>query len=114
MVFKNQGIYEETKRRKIMAGVRTSLTEAQIEARRNHYLEKIGQGKPKAKGTKSNPLKNKDLARMLQERFGRKGNKPQKKGTGEAIAQLNQQASQTPAVNAETAGQARNRQVNLL
>ena len=90
-----------------MAGVRTSLTEAQIEARRNHYLEKIGQGKPKAKGTKSNPLKNKDLARMLQERFGRKGNKPQKKGTGEAIAQLNQQASQTPAVNAETAGQAR-------
>ena len=40
-----------------MAGVRTSLTEAQIESRRNHYLEKIGQGKPKAKGTKSNPLK---------------------------------------------------------
>ena len=88
-----------------MAGVRTSLTEAQIESRRNHYLERIGQGKPKAKGTKNNPLKNKDLARMLQERFGRKGNKPQKKGTGEAITQLNQQASQTPAVNAETATQ---------
>ena len=53
-----------------MAGVRTSLTEAQIESRRNHYLEKIGQGKPKAKGTKANPLKNEDLARMLKARFG--------------------------------------------
>lgn len=79
-----------------MAGVRTSLTEAQIESRRNHYLEKIGQGKPKAKGTKSNPLKNEDLARMLKARFGKKGKaKNAGKATGEAIAELNQQTAGT-------------------
>lgn len=80
-----------------MAGVRTSLTEAQIESRRNHYLEKIGQGKPKAKGTKSNPLKNEDLARMLKARFGKNGKAKNvgKKATGEAIAELNQQTAGT-------------------
>lgn len=80
-----------------MAGVRTSLTEAQIESRRNHYLEKIGQGKPKAKGTKSKPLKNEDLARMLKARFGKNGKAKNagKKATGEAIAELNQQTAGT-------------------
>ena len=88
------------KRRKIMAGVRTSLTEAQMESRKNHYLEKVGKGKPKAKGTKSNPLKNEDLARMLKERFGKKnkGNVTKAKGSSDAIATLNQQA-ETAAKN---------------
>ena len=55
-----------------MAGVRSTITDAQYQARTNHYLEKVGRGKPKAKGTKNNPLKNKDLALMLKDRFGNK------------------------------------------
>ena len=51
-----------------------TLTEAQLNARTNHYLEKIGQGKPKAKGTKSNPYKGKDLTKLLKERFNNKNN----------------------------------------
>lgn len=87
-----------------MAGVRTTLTEAQIEARRNHYLEKVGRGKPKAKGTKNNPLKNKDLSKMLKERFNKKQNNHQAcagTNTNEAIAELNKQQQNRPLTNAE-------------
>ncbi len=75
-IFESQKNLRNTRKQKgekFMAGVRTSLTEAQIESRRNHYLEKIGQGKPKAKRYKIKPIKNEDLARMLKARFGKNG-----------------------------------------
>lgn len=71
-----------------MAGEGSTLTDAQLAARKNHYLEKVGRAKPKAKGTKNDPLKGKDLALMLKERFNHKNNNS-KKSNAEAIAELN-------------------------
>uniref|UniRef100_UPI00402724A9 hypothetical protein n=1 Tax=Candidatus Scatousia sp. TaxID=3085663 RepID=UPI00402724A9 len=71
-----------------MAGEGTTLTDAQLAARKNHYLEQVGRAKPKANGTKNNPLKGEDLALMLKERFNHKKDNS-KKSNAEAIAELN-------------------------
>lgn len=71
-----------------MAGERTTLTDAQFAARKNHYLETVGRAKPKANGTKNNPLKGEDLALMLKERFNHKKDNS-KKSNAESIAELN-------------------------
>ena len=90
-------IFKRGKRRnKIMAGERTTLTDAQFAARKNYYLEQVGRAKPKANGTKNNPLKGEDLALRLKERFNHKKDNS-KKSNAEAIAELNERRSKKTA-----------------